>query len=61
MKTIIRYKDLKVEISINDGGREEAETISNCIPPNHPAFESTGDIRKMERRVEEAKLILKGE
>lgn len=61
MNTIIRYKDLKIEITINDGGNDEVETINDCIPPNHPAYESAEDLRTMERRVEEAKLILKGE
>lgn len=61
MNTIITYKDLKIEITMNDGGNDEAEANSNCIPPEHPAYDSLQDIRKMERRVEEAKLILKGE
>ena len=61
MNTIITYKDLKIEITINDDGVEKAETISSSIPPDHPAYESAEDLRKMERRVEEAKLILKGE
>ncbi|PKD43693.1 hypothetical protein [Rhodohalobacter barkolensis] len=61
MKTVIQYKDLKIEITINDGGNDKVETISDCIPPNHPAYESVEDLRTMERRVEEAKLILKGE
>ncbi|MDZ7805826.1 MAG: hypothetical protein U5K71_01770 [Gracilimonas sp.] len=61
MNTIITYKDLKIEITINDGSNDEAETNSSCIPPEHPAFDSLQDIRRMERRVEEAKLILKGE
>jgi len=61
MNTIITYKDLKIEITINDGGNDETETISDCIPPGHPAYESAEDLRSMERRVEEAKLILKGE
>jgi len=60
MNTIITYKDLKIEITINDGSKEESETINNCIPPDHPAHDSLEDIQRMERRVEEAKLILKG-
>ena len=61
MNTIITYKDLKIEITINDSGNEKEETISDCIPPDHPSYDSLEDIRRMERRVEEAKLILKGE
>ncbi|MTI88833.1 MAG: hypothetical protein FH748_12775 [Balneolaceae bacterium] len=61
MNTIIRYKDLKIEITINESGNDEVKTISDCIPPNHPAYELAEDLRTMERRVEEAKLILKGE
>lgn len=63
MKTIISYKGLRIEITIDDGRYDDALKCNGDKPPKKPAdvayTMSLNDIKKMDEQVEAAKRILK--
>lgn len=64
MKTVITYKGLKVEITIDDAANKGHQVGEHVKPPNYPGVKfpmSLKDKRKMDEQVEAANQILKEE